>query len=56
MNEIEGLPCESKLAFDTKKQASTAALVARHQHNVVLKIYMCRYCRLWHSASNYEDN
>ena len=50
------LPCSEKLTFDTQKQAATAALVASHQHGSKLKVYKCRYCNLWHLASNYEDN
>lgn len=45
------LPCSEKLAFDTQRQARAAATVARHQHGVALKVYKCRYCDLWHLAS-----
>jgi hypothetical protein len=54
--ETIDLPCREKLTFDTQKQAATAALVATHQHGSKLKVYKCRYCNLWHLASNYEDN
>jgi hypothetical protein len=47
----EPLPCAQKLAFDTQKQANTAAVVAELQRNVKLKSYKCRYCALWHLAS-----
>ncbi len=52
MNDEELIvPCAQKLAFDTKKQADTAALVAKHQHGTVLKSYRCRHCGLWHLSS-----
>jgi hypothetical protein len=54
--ETIDLPCSEKLTFDTQKQAATAALVASHQHGSKLRVYKCRYCNLWHLASNYEDN
>jgi hypothetical protein len=46
------LPCAQKLAFDTQKQASAAANVAEYQRGVVLKVYRCRHCQLWHMSSN----
>jgi len=46
------LPCAEKLAFDTQKQAQAAATVALHQHGTYLHPYVCRYCGLWHLASN----
>lgn len=49
------LPCAEKLVFDTPKQAQAAATVAQYQHGAKLKAYLCRYCRLWHLASNYDD-
>ncbi len=45
------LPCSEKLAFDTKKQADAAAVVAELQRNVKLKSYKCNHCSLWHLAS-----
>jgi len=56
MEELYLLPCSDKLSFDTQKQAATAATVAQHQHGTKLKVYRCRYCNLWHLASNYEDS
>lgn len=47
----EPLPCADKLTFDTKKQAQAAAIVADYQHGTKLKVYMCRFCHLWHMAS-----
>lgn len=47
------LPCEAKLAFDTKKAASASAVVANYQHGVKLKVYLCKHCNLWHLASDY---
>ena len=49
------LPCVNKLAFDTKKQANAAATVAKYQHGTALKTYICKYCHLWHLASNFSD-
>ncbi|HET6924409.1 MAG TPA: hypothetical protein VFH39_01090 [Candidatus Saccharimonadales bacterium] len=51
--ESPPLPCADKLAFDTKKQADTAANVAAYQHGTKLKSYRCRHCKLWHLASDY---
>lgn len=53
--EAEDLPCIDKLAFDTKKQAETAAVVADYQHGTKLRAYQCRYCKLWHLASFYAE-
>ena len=46
------LPCEDKLAFDTKVQAEGAALAADWQHGAVLKAYICKHCGLWHLSSS----
>ena len=46
------LPCSDKLAFDSKKEADTAALVAKTQHDIKLKSYLCPYCSLWHLSSS----
>lgn len=51
----ETLPCQDKLAFDTRKQAQAAATVAEYQHGSKLKTYRCRYCRLWHLSSMTYD-
>ncbi len=51
MEEEVALPCASKLAFDTEKQADAAALTAQWQHGSQVKSYKCRYCHLWHLAS-----
>ncbi len=53
-NEEQGLPCYEKVAFDTKKEAAAAGLTADWQHGATLKAYRCRYCSLWHLASNYD--
>lgn len=54
-DDADLLPCEDKIAFDTRKAAQTAATVAAHQHGANLKTYLCRYCRLYHLSSNYDD-
>ena len=53
MEETNILPCEDKLAFDTKKNSNAAAVVANYQHGTKLKVYLCKHCSLWHLASNY---
>ncbi len=56
MEEQQPPKCLDKLAFNTQKEAWTAAIVARFQHgDVQLKAYKCRICDLWHLASNYID-
>ena len=52
MDNTSKTPCQDKLAFDTKKQADVAGLVAELQHNAKLKSYRCTYCNLWHLASS----
>lgn len=49
------LPCAEKLAFDTKDAAQASAVVVRYQHDTKVKPYKCRYCQLWHLASDYGD-
>jgi hypothetical protein len=49
--EDEILPCVEKLAFDTRKAANAAAVVAEYQHGTKLKSYLCKYCSLWHLSS-----
>lgn len=48
------MPCEDKLAFDTKQQAQDAANVAAFQHGAKLKVYKCRHCGLWHLSSDHS--
>lgn len=49
-------PCESKLVFDTQKDAWAAATVARFRYGGArLKAYKCVHCQLWHLASRYDD-
>jgi hypothetical protein len=54
VNDNSELPCQDKLAFDYRKQAEAAAVVADYQHGTLLRPYRCQYCDLWHltSASN----
>jgi hypothetical protein len=49
---MEDLPCKEKLAFESKETAEGAAVYARHLHGAKLKVYQCKYCKLWHLASN----
>jgi len=51
-DEPPPLACAEKLAFDTQKQAQTAATVAAYQHGTSLKAYRCTHCNLWHLSSN----
>lgn len=46
--------CQDKMAFDTEKQAKTAATVALHQRGTKLKAYRCKSCRLWHLSSSWK--
>ena len=46
------LPCAEKITFDSQRQANAAAVAAAYQHGTKLKSYRCRYCQLWHLASN----
>lgn len=52
MEETTALPCAPKLAFDTQKEADAAKVVAKLQRGINLTVYKCRYCELWHLASN----
>lgn len=45
------LPCDGKLAFDTKKQATTEATSSSWRYGTKLKIYKCQDCELWHMSS-----
>ncbi len=47
--------CSEKLSFDMQKQAVAAAVVAKYQHGIRLKSYVCKHCGLWHLASDYEN-
>jgi hypothetical protein len=51
--ETPTLPCHDKLAFDTRKEAQAAATVAEYRYGTKLKVYVCRYCELWHLSSQY---
>jgi hypothetical protein len=53
---MEPLPCADKLVFDTPQAAQTAATVAAYQRGMSLRIYQCRYCRLWHLSSQLADD
>lgn len=53
-DQSDGLPCQEKLTFDTKKQAQDTATTAAYQHGTKLKPYQCQHCRLWHLASDYS--
>jgi hypothetical protein len=54
--EEETKSCAEKLAFNTQKEAWTAATVARFQHGGTrLKAYKCKLCSLWHLASHYTE-
>jgi len=50
------LPCADKLVFDTKKDAEATANVANYRYGNKLKVYVCRYCGLWHLSSNFDDD
>ncbi|MCA9342787.1 hypothetical protein KC950_02110 [Candidatus Saccharibacteria bacterium] len=46
--------CDKKLTFDTKKQAKAAAVQAKWERDVDLKIYRCKKCSYWHLATEYK--
>jgi hypothetical protein len=48
---VEEYSCADKMAFDTPEQAEAAAVVAYHQRGVMLKVYHCTSCELWHLSS-----
>lgn len=54
MDQQENLTCQDKMAFDTKKQAESAARTAAFQHGAKLKVYRCRDCGLWHLSTDYS--
>ena len=54
-DEPVALPCDDKLAFDSKKDAEATANVAHYRYGNKLRAYVCRYCGLWHLSSNYDD-
>lgn len=49
------LPCQDKARYSTQKESMAAATVAKYQHGSKLSTYKCKYCELWHLATNYED-
>lgn len=51
-SEEEQLPCVDKMSFESQKEAEANGLAAEWQHGGSLKSYKCKYCRLWHLASN----
>jgi hypothetical protein len=52
--ENPGLPCDGKLAFETREAAQASATVAEYQYGTRLRPYVCRYCGLWHLASRHD--
>jgi hypothetical protein len=48
------LPCNDKLAFDTRLQAQATATTAAYQHGSKVTPYKCAHCQLWHLASMYS--
>jgi len=51
MPDEKTLPCKEKISFRTKEEAKAGAVVAKWQHDVKLKVYLCKYCDLWHLSS-----
>ena len=43
------------MSFDTKAEAENAVRVTEYQRGTKLKVYSCRYCQLWHMASDYGE-
>jgi hypothetical protein len=52
----EQLPCADKLTFSTKDEAQASATVAHYRYAARLKPYICRYCGLWHMASDHSGD
>lgn len=48
------LPCDGKLAFNTKRQAQAEATSTNWRYGSRLKVYVCKYCELWHLATDYS--
>ncbi len=55
MSEIEALPCEDKLRFDSKVEADAMSVSLRHRYDTKYRSYKCRHCGLWHLATNFDD-
>ena len=59
MQEEDTKSCEDKIAFATKREAETAATVAKWEHGSQpqskLIAYKCKECDLFHLASKYTD-
>lgn len=53
-NDTGDLPCQDKARYGTQKEARAAATVAKHQHGAKLTTYRCRFCDLWHLATDYN--
>lgn len=49
------LPCASKLAFDTIKEARVIKLLSEQRYHSKLKAYRCPYCHLFHLASDDDE-
>lgn len=45
--------CNDKMSFDNKVEAENASTVAEFQRGSNLKVYKCKYCHLWHLATDY---
>lgn len=52
----EVLPCAEKLVFLTKKEAQGSVVVVEYQHGTKVKPYKCVYCKLWHLATDYDED
>lgn len=49
------LPCADKITYDSKEAATGAAAAVEWQRGLGLKAYQCRYCSLWHLATDYKE-
>ena len=50
-DETKPQKCDAKLKFKTKAEAEGAKIYALHQHGVMLTVYFCNDCELWHLSS-----
>jgi hypothetical protein len=49
------LPCADKLSFDSIAAAQATGTVSKWRYGSKLKAYKCRFCRLYHLSTAYDD-
>lgn len=48
--------CEDKLAFDTEREAKSAATAVAWQRGATLAPYHCKLCGLWHLTTRHKED